>query len=136
MKTVIIYSPQHRKLEIVAKTLGRALEQGGHRVDYLAIGKSERPRSVRIYDVIYLGSIAEGTFGGKIPGEVSDYVKQCRGFENSKSVAFLMKRMFSLNNKGLKRLMGVLESMGSMVMDFQIISRNADAEALAKRLKR
>ncbi len=135
MKVVIIFSSQHRKLEQAARTLGRTLETSGHRVEYLPIIKNERPKSVRTYDFVYLGSISEGTFGGKIPREVSDYIKQCRGFENSKSGAFMLKRAIGFNNKGLKRLMELLEGVGSMVMDFQLIGGNADIEALAKRLK-
>jgi flavorubredoxin len=135
MKVAIIYSPQHRKLENAAKALGKAVESSGHRIEYIPIGPSDRPKSLRIFDFIYLGSIVEGTFGGKIPAEVSDYIKQCRGLENSKSAAFTMKRIFG-NNKGLKRLMGILESMGSQVMDFQVIGGKADTEALGKRLQR
>jgi flavodoxin len=135
MKIAIIYAPQHGKLEVAAKTLGQTLESGGHRVDYLHIGKSDRPPSVRRYDFVYLGSVAEGTFGGKVPTEVSEYIKQCRGFQNTKSAAFMMKRLIGFNSKGLRRLMGVLEHMGSVVMDFQLISRKSDAEILGKRLR-
>ncbi|PIE34596.1 hypothetical protein CSA56_07340 [candidate division KSB3 bacterium] len=135
MKVAIIYSSQHQKLDQTARALGRTLETQGHRVEYLPITKSERPKSVRQYDFIYLGSVSEGTFGGKIPQEVSEYIKQCRGFENSKSGAFMLKRAIGFNNKGLKRLMGVLESAGSMVLDFQLVTANADVELLAKRLK-
>ena len=46
-----------------------------------------------------------------------------------------MTKGLMFNAKGLRRLMGVLESAGSMVMDFQIITSNADATALANRLK-
>ncbi len=134
MKVAIMYSPQHQKLELAARTLGRKLESSGHRVEYLPIAKTDRPKSVRSYDFVYLGSVAEGTFGGKIPVEVSEYIKQCRGFEHTKSGAFMLKRLMG-NSKGLRRLMGVLESTGSMVMDFQLIGSHTDAEALAKRLK-
>ena len=134
MKIAIIYSPQHRKLEDAAKTLGKILEGSGHRIDYLAISQSTRPPSIRNYDYVYLGSVIEGTFGGKIPAQVSDYIKQCRGFQTTKSAAFILKRFFG-NNKGLKRLMAVLESMGSQVMDFQVIKGKADIEALGKRLR-
>jgi flavodoxin len=135
MKVGIIYSPQRGKLENAAKTLGKTLENAGHRVDYLHIRKDERPPNVRKYDFVYLGSVAEGTFGGKVPAEVSDYIKQCRGFQSSKSAAFMIKRTLGFNNKGLKRLMAVLESMGSQVMDFELISRKSDAEHLGKRLR-
>jgi flavodoxin len=134
MKIAIIYSPQHRKLEAAAKTLGQTLEGKGHRIDYLHISKTDRPPNVRRYDFVCLGSVAEGTFGGKVPVAVSEYIKQCRGFEGTKSATFMMKRFLSLNNRGLRRLMAVLEHMGSMVMDFQLISHKSDAEILGKRL--
>jgi len=134
MKVGIIYSAQHRKLENIAKALGKTLEHGGHRVDYLHISRNDRPPNVRNYDVVYLGSITEGTFGGKIPGKVSDFIKQCRGFQNSKTATFIVKRIFG-NNKGMKRMMALLESMGSRVTDFQIIGGKADIEALGNRLK-
>ena len=136
MKVAIIYLDQQRKLENAARTLGRALEQGGHRVEYFLINTEERTKNFRGYDFIYLGSVAEGAFGGKIPAKVSEFVKQARGLDHSKSGAFLMKRAFSFNNKGLRRLMGTLESAGSLVQDFQLIGSTADAELLAKRLKR
>ncbi|PID55783.1 hypothetical protein CSB45_14315 [candidate division KSB3 bacterium] len=135
MKVAIIYLPQHRKLENSARTLGRFLEQGGHRVEYCPINTSERSKSFRIYDFIYLGSVAEGSLGGKIPAQVSEFIRQARGFENLHSAAFLIKRPLSLNTKGLKRLMGILESAGSLVQDFQLIGSNADLALLAKRLK-
>lgn len=139
MRVAIIYSPQHRKLEDVAKTLGKVLEKGGHRVEYVHIQRTDRPLSLGKYDFVYLGSVMEGTFGGKIPLEVSDYIKQCRGFQSTKSAAFVIKRLLFGsfgNNKGTKRLMALLESMGSQVMDFQVIGSKADSEALGKRLKR
>ena len=134
MKVAIIYSPKHRKLEAAAKNLGQTLEKNGHRVDYIHVEKSDRPASVTRYDFVYLGSVPEGTFGGKVPIEVSEYVKQCRGFQSVKSAAFMTKGLM-FNAKGLRRLMGVLESAGSMVMDFQTITSNADAIALANRLR-
>lgn len=134
MKVAIIYSPTHRKLEAVAKVLGQTLQKDGHLVDYVHVEKSGRPVSMRRYDFVYLGSVAEGTFGGKVPVAVSEFVKQCRGFEHAKSAAFMLKRML-FNAKGLRRLMAVLESAGSVVMDFQTIGHPSDAELLAKRLK-
>jgi len=129
-----MYSPKHRKLEAFAKVLGQALEKGGHRVDYVHIEKTDRPANVNRYDYVYLGSVPEGTFGGKVPVEVSEFVKQCRGINNAKSAAFMTKGLM-FNTKGLRRLMEVLESAGSLVMDFQLITSNADAEHLAQRLK-
>lgn len=134
MKIGIIYLPQPRQVEQIARNLGRTLEKKGHQVEYIPINTQERPSSLRKYDFIYLGSLAEGFFGGKIPTTVRDFVRQCRGLENSKSAAFLLKRIFG-NTKGMKRLMAVLESMGSQVLDFQVISRNSDIEALADRLR-
>jgi menaquinone-dependent protoporphyrinogen IX oxidase len=134
MKVAIIYSPKHQKLEAVAKVLGQTLQKDGHLVDYVHVGKSDRPVSIRRYDFVYLGSVAEGTFGGKVPVEVSEFVKQCRGFEHVKSAAFMLKRIL-FNAKGLRRLMAVLESVGSVVVDFQIVGHTSDAELLAKRLK-
>lgn len=134
MKIGIIYAAQPRQLEQTARNLGRTLEKKGHQVEYLAIGTQERATNMRKYDYIYLGSVTEGFFGGKIPEPVKDYVKQCRGLENSKSAAFLLKRFFG-NTKGMKRLMAVLESMGSQVLDFQVIGGNSDIEALVGRLR-
>lgn len=134
MKVAIIYSPQHKKLEKAAKELGKTLESRGHHVDHLHIARTDRPLSVARYDFVYLGSVMEGIFGGKIPAEVSGFIKQYRGFQNTKSAAFSVKRLFG-NTKGLRRLMAVLEHMGSQVMDFEVIGSSADAEALASRLK-
>lgn len=134
MKIAVLYSPRHKKLEGFAKVLGQNLEQGGHHVDYVHIQKSDRPQSVNRYDYVYLGSVQEGTFGGKVPVEVTEFIKQCRGIQNAKSVAFMTKSLM-FNTKGLRRLMETLESAGSLVMDFQLVVSNADTERLAKRLK-
>ncbi|MBD3309098.1 hypothetical protein GF339_22045 [candidate division KSB3 bacterium] len=134
MKIAILYSPQHRKLETTAKALGQALEQQGHRVDYIQLGQSSRPPSVRTYDFLYVGSVMEGTFGGKVPPQLADALRQFRGFQNSKSATFTLKRLFG-NTKGMKRLMALLESLGSQVMDFQVVSKKGDVDALAKRLR-
>ncbi len=134
MKVAVIYSPKHKKLEAYAKVLGQSLQKGGHLVDYVLIAKNDRPVSVNRYDYVYVGSVPEGTFGGKVPVEVSEYIKQCRGIHNAKSAAFMTKGLM-YNTKGLRRLMETLESAGSLVMDFQLIVSNADAERLAQRLK-
>lgn len=136
MKVAIMYAPTPQSLEQSARALGRALEENGHRVEYLPMGKNDRPRSMKTYDFFYLGSVAEGVFGSKIPAAVAEYLKQLRGVEGTKSAAFLMKSALGLGNtKGLRRLMGILESAGSMVMDFQLIGGQADCDALAQRLK-
>lgn len=135
MKVAIMYSPKPPKLESIAKLLGQAFSAGGHSVDYVQIAKTDRPVNVNRYDLVCLGSVSEGSFGGKIPLEVSEFIKQCRGIQNVKSAAFLLKRGIGFNDKGLRRLMGILESEGSLVMDFQLIAGQHDTEALAKRLK-
>ena len=134
MKVAIIYSVKYPKLESAAKALGKTLERGGHHVEYLQLTRAERPPNLGKYDFVYVGSIAEGSLGGKVPTEVGEYLKQCRGLQNVKSAAFMLKRVWG-NVKGLKRLMGVLESTGSQVMDFQTIGTEADAERLGKRLR-
>ncbi len=134
MKVAVVFSPKHKKLEGFAKILGQSLEKGGHHVDYVLIEKSDRPVSMNRYDYVYLGSVPEGTFGGKVPVEVSEFIKQCRGIQKPKSVAFMTKGLM-FNTKGLRRLMETLENAGSLVMDFQLIVSNADAERLAQRLK-
>ncbi len=137
MKVAIMYSPKHQKLDQFAKTLGRALEQQGHRVEHLPFGQNDRTRSLRNFDFLYVGSVTEGLLGSKIPADVTESLKQCRGIEGMHSGAFLMKSAFGFGNaKGLRRLMGILESLGSIVMDFQLIRGQSDCDALAKRLKR
>ena len=135
MRIAIIYSPKYKKLESAAKTLGKTLESGGHHIEYFQISKTDRPPNIGRYDFVYVGSVAEGTFGGKVPTEVAEYLKQCRGLQSVKSATFMIKR-FMGNTKGLKRLMSVLENMGSQVMDFQTIGHESDVERLGRRLKR
>ena len=137
MKVAILYSPKHQKLDQSAKFLGRALEEQGHRVELLPFGQSDRPHNLRNYDFLYLGSVPEGLLGSKIPADVTEALKSVRGIEGMHSGAFLMKTPLGFGNtKGLRRLMGILESQGSIVMDFQLIYRQADCNALATRLKR
>ncbi len=136
MRIAIIYSAKQQKLEHTARDLGRTLEKNGHRVEYVSINSQEhRLPNLRKYDYVYLGSVSEGTLGGKIPAEVLNYMKQCRGLESTKSAAFLLKRTLGRNNKSMKQLMAILEKMGSQVMDFQVISGKDDIEALAQRLQ-
>ena len=137
MKVAILYSPKHQKLEQSAKFLGRALEEQGHRVELLPFGQSDRSHNLRNYDFLYLGSVAEGILGSKIPADVTESLKSFRGIDGMHSGAFLMKTALGFGNtKGLTRLMGLLESQGAIVMDFQLIHAQSDCAALAKRLKR
>lgn len=137
MKVAILYSPKHQKLEQSAKFLGRALEEQGHRVELLPFGQSDRSHNLRNYDFLYLGSVAVGILGSKIPTDVTESLKSFRGIEGMHSGAFLMKTSLGFGNtKGLQRLMGILEGQGSIVMDFQMIHSQSDCDALAKRLKR
>lgn len=137
MKVAILYSPKHHKLEESAKFLGRTLEEQGHRAELLPFGQSDRPHNLRSYDFLYLGSVAEGMLGSKIPMDVTESLKSCRGIEGMHSGAFLMKTSLGFGNtKGLRRLMGILEGQGSIVMDFQLIHGQSDCAALARRLKR
>lgn len=134
MRVAIIYASCNEPLDRTAKLLGKTIEQKGHQVDYLLIGQGNQLPNFRRYNFVYLGSISEGLFSGKIPTEIAEYLKQCHGLQGSKSAAFLMKRRFGNNTKGLKKLMGILESLGSQVMDFQVINTLSDAETLGKRL--
>ncbi len=134
MKTAIIYDPQQQKLENMAQELGNALKQEGHSVEYHHIARMDRPLNVGKYDVVYLGSVTKGVFGTKIPVEISEFIRQCRGFQSVKSAAFIPWRIVG-TTKGLRTLMAVLEQAGSQVMDFEVVKNADDAKALASRLK-
>ena len=134
MKTAIMYAPKHQKLDRTAKELGNALEQHGHTVEYVHVARTDRPLSIGKYDFVYLGSVTEGFFGTKIPTEVSEFIRQIRGFQSVKSAAFIPWKIVGAT-KGLRALMKILEQAVSQVMDFEVIKSSADAQALAGRLK-
>lgn len=135
MKIAIVYAARHGKLEVIAKTLGQTLESEGHRIDYIRISKGDRPPNLGRYDFLYIGSVSEGFWGTKIPIEISEFLKQCRGVQNVKSAAFLIKRFPGLNDRALRKFMAIIEHEGSMVMDFQVVGSKGDIELLAKRLR-
>jgi hypothetical protein len=126
---VVVPAGSPDALTILAKSMARALESVGHRVDRAVAGVDESPR-LALYDYVIIGSEPLG-WGGKIPAKVAQTLSQAGMVEGKRSMAFLRKAGL-LPANALKRLMSVMESEGMVVKCAEVVGNEAEAAAAAK----
>ena len=135
LRAALIYSGDDKKLELFAKKIFSAIERKGNELKVIEIARGITDVNLFPYEFVFVGCPVSSMFKGKLPSELTDYIKRCTGLERKKTVAFIIPRLMG-NDKTLKNLMSLLESKGSFVIDFkQIRDIDKDSELLASRLK-
>ena len=135
MRAALIYGEDDKKLELFAKKLFSAIERKGNKLKIIKVEKGITAGNLLPYEFIFVGCSVSSLFKGKLPSELTDYIKRCNGLERKKTIAFIIPRLMG-NGKTLKNLMSLLESKGSFIIDFrQIRDVDKDSEILASRIK-
>ncbi|MBC8499375.1 MAG: hypothetical protein H8D39_02490 [Candidatus Atribacteria bacterium] len=135
MRAALIYGGNDKKLELFVKKMFSAIERKGNELKIIKAERGITAGNLLPYEFIFIGCPVLSMFKGKLPSELTDYVKRCTGLERKKTLAFIIPRLIG-NDKTLKNLMSLLEGKGSFVIDFkQIRDLDKDSELLASRLK-
>lgn len=135
MRVALIYGGNDKKLELFVKKMFSAIERKGNELKIIKAERGITTGNLLPYEFIFIGCPVLSMFKGKLPSELTDYIKRCTGLERKKTLAFIIPRLIG-NDKTLKNLMSLLEGKGSFVIDFkQIRDLDKDSELLASRLK-
>jgi menaquinone-dependent protoporphyrinogen IX oxidase len=133
MRALILYSTANGAIQNAAQNLSQGLEQNNWQVQMLTT-EGSGPINVIPYDLVCVGSPVVGAFGGKVATDVSEAISRCNRLDGKKTIAFVTPKIFG-TDKSLRALMGLLESQGANVFDFQAIRSSADAGAVAQRAR-
>ena len=134
VRAALIYSGENKKLELFVEKLFSAIEKKGNELKIIKAERGAMACNLLPYDLVFVGCSVISFFKGKLPSELIDYIKKCVGLEKKKTIAFIIPSLIG-NDKTLKKLMALLESKGSFVIDFkQIKDIDKDSKLLASRL--
>jgi len=125
-KVLIIYSTEG-DLKKIAEGIAQGARQKGYEVELFDTGYSGRPISFYKYDLVVAGAPTQGIFRGKIPSDLSKFLKDCKRTTGQEAMAFVTPRFFA-TNKALKKVMGELEKLGCIVKDFRTIKNEKEAK--------
>lgn len=117
----------------IAHGLGEALERDGHRVDIID-GDRNTDAKLTVYEYLAIGTSVTSLFGGKITPRVEEYLTGAGSILGKKSFAFVTKSPFG-SQKGLNRLMSVMEKQGLFLRYSEVLRSRAEAGEVAHRLK-
>ena len=134
MRVAVVFIPQNKrdKLLEISKALASGIESNGHRVDVVD-GSRDVNTKLTVYEYIAVGSEVVSFFGGKIPDKVSAYLKSSGIVSGKRCFAFVLKKAMGAD-KGLQRLMKVMEGEGMYLKFSEILTSPAEAQEIGKRL--
>lgn len=134
MKKVLIIHSKEGDLTDISQGIAKGLKENGHQVDILDTEDSGRPVTFFPYDLVIAGAPTKGIFRGKIPADLGKFLKDCKRTGGQDAMAFVTPRFFA-TNKALKKVMGELEKLGCIVIDFRIIKNSKEATEFGKNIK-
>lgn len=125
MKILIVYSKEGN-MESYIESLCRGAESRGHQVTVKETLDRGELVSCHSYDLLMVGSPIFGSFGGKISEQIKPYLSSMKRTGGQKAIAFTKHKMIG-TDKGLRKLMGVMESYGCIVNDFRAFRSSEEA---------
>jgi hypothetical protein len=132
MRVAVVFIPAGRSSEplaSVARSMTRALESAGHRVEEFLSSGGEHPRLTG-YDYVIVGTEPSSLFG-KIPARVPETLAGSSSLAGKRSMAFVRKGGLA-PAKALSRLMSAMEAEGMIVNCGEIVSGPEDGAAAAR----
>ena len=116
----------------ITNGLARGIESQGFDVD-LIDGDRDVNLKLTIYGYIAVGTVAESTFGGKIPAKIAQYLATSGMVSGKRCFAYILKKGFR-QMKTLKNLMMIMEREGMFLKFSEVLGSTEEAEAVGKRL--
>ena len=132
-KILIIYSKEG-DIKDIAEGIAEGARENGYQVELKDTEIDGRPVSFFPYDLVIAGAPTQGIFRGKIPSDLSSFLKECKRTGGQDAMAFVTPRFFA-TNKALKLVMGELEKLGCIVKDFRKIKNRKEAVQFGKTIK-
>lgn len=135
MKVCILYAAKGKDnvtIKKISAALAKGLEQQNHMVDLVDI-KLEGSKIVSYYDYLIVGTESVTTFGGKIPENVSNFLKNCGSISGKRCMAFVTRGGIR-SSKTLHSLMKVMESEGMYLKTSDVINKEDMAIAIGKKI--
>lgn len=132
-KILIIYSKEG-DIKDIAEGIAEGAREEGYQVELKDTEIDGRPVSFFPYDLVIAGAPTQGIFRGKIPSDLSSFLKECKRTGGQDAMAFVTPRFFA-TNKALKLVMGELEKLGCIVKDFRKIKNRKEAVQFGKKIR-
>ena len=132
-KILIIYSKEG-DIKDIAEGIAEGARENGYQVELKDTEIDGRPVSFFPYDLVIAGAPTQGIFRGKIPSDLSSFLKECKRTGGQDAMAFVTPRFFA-TNKALKLVMGELEKLGCIVKDFRKIKNRKEAVQFGKKIR-
>lgn len=135
MKVCILISAKGKdnsSIKSIANALAKGIEQQNHIADIIDI-RLEGSKIISYYDYVIVGCEAINAFGGKIPQNVSTFLKNCGSISGKRCMAFVTKPGIR-SNKTLQTLMKTMEGEGMYLKTSDVITKDTMAMAIGKRL--
>lgn len=117
MKILMIYS-REGKISAYAEAMQKGAESAGHIVTVKQPDDRGDMITAHPYDLLIVGSPILGTLGGKIAEDLKPFLSSIKRVDGKESIAFSNRKTFG-TDKGMRKLMALLEAQGSIVKDFQ-----------------
>lgn len=135
MRVATVFFPAKRgdRLSALAQGLARGIEAQGHQVD-LIDSRRDSNAKLSMYQYIAIGAEQTGIFGGKIPPQVTEFLRNAGVIGGKKCFAFVLPRPIG-SYKALGNLMRSMEREGMFIRFSEVVRTAGEAEAVGKRLQ-
>ncbi|OCL25678.1 hypothetical protein U472_15215 [Orenia metallireducens] len=131
MKKVLIAYSKDEKLSSIVDGLKLGFEEHGIKVDTEEILNNSTKIYFGRYDLVVVGSLNLGIFGGKIDPKIDLFLQNAKMTTGQDVIVFVQERFWG-RSKALKSLMNKLESLGCVVKDFRELASKEDGQRYAK----
>jgi hypothetical protein len=134
MRVGVVYFPagNREKLARICKALAQGIEAQGHQVDIIDAGMDVNSK-LSVYQYLVMGAQFPSMFSAKTPEPVLRYLKNAGLIAGKRCFAFILPRPI-LAGKSLANLMSSMESEGMFIKYSDVVSDEAVALEIGKRL--
>lgn len=135
MRAAVVFFGANRRDSVLklARGVADGIESQGHTVD-LIDGERDVNSKLTIYQYVAVGTTATSLFGGKISGNVSEFLANAGTVVGKKCFAFVLKSPISAN-KALVRVMRTMEHEGMFLRYSEVLRSPEEAKLVGSRLK-
>jgi menaquinone-dependent protoporphyrinogen IX oxidase len=133
MRIAVVYfgEKEKKRLAEVAQALATGLEGQGAQVEVYDFKDLSRPLS--LFQFLVVGTENQGSFGGKIPAQLTHLLKNAGTLGSKRCCAFVIRRGFRVN-KAMLSLMKLMEKEGMFVVNSAQLLTTDEARSFGKTL--